>query len=99
VAFFQYLRRLLAVNEEFAKISPAQTRNPHNFERSPGGSSSGSAAAVADFMVPIALGMDLLALSQSVATLANTFHDEKFIRQEVQRMRDWLRLQAQSAAI
>jgi Asp-tRNA(Asn)/Glu-tRNA(Gln) amidotransferase A subunit family amidase len=44
------------VTTEFANISPAQTRNPHNLERSPGGSSSGSAAAVADFMVPIALG-------------------------------------------
>jgi AcrR family transcriptional regulator len=43
------------------------------------------------------LAMHLLALSQGVATLANTFHDEKFIRQEVQRMRDWLRLQAQRA--
>src|SRR5262249_6414342 len=32
------------------------TRNPHNLSRSPGGSSSGSAAAVADLMVPIALG-------------------------------------------
>lgn len=32
------------------------TRNPHDPEHTPGGSSSGSAAAVADFMVPIALG-------------------------------------------
>lgn len=32
------------------------TRNPHDVERTPGGSSSGSAAAVADFMVPLALG-------------------------------------------
>lgn len=41
---------------EFAMREPTQTRNPLNFGRSPGGSSSGSAAAVADFMVPIALG-------------------------------------------
>jgi Asp-tRNA(Asn)/Glu-tRNA(Gln) amidotransferase A subunit family amidase len=34
----------------------AVTRNPHDLERTPGGSSSGSAAAVADFHVPIALG-------------------------------------------
>lgn len=34
----------------------ALTRNPHDLERTPGGSSSGSAAAVADFHVPIALG-------------------------------------------
>ncbi|MBM3522792.1 MAG: amidase, partial [Alphaproteobacteria bacterium] len=32
------------------------TRNPHDPEHTPGGSSSGSAAAVADFMVPLALG-------------------------------------------
>ncbi len=37
-----------------------------------------------------ALAMHLLARSQGVATLANTFHDEKFIRQEVQQMCDWL---------
>ena len=41
---------------EFAGVAPAQTRNPLNLEHTPGGSSSGSAAAVADFMVPAALG-------------------------------------------
>lgn len=34
----------------------ALTRNPHNFEHTPGGSSSGSAAAVADHHVPLAIG-------------------------------------------
>ncbi len=34
--------------------------------------------------------MHLLARSQGVATLANAFHDEKFIRQEVRQMHDWL---------
>lgn len=34
----------------------ARTRNPHNLNHTPGASSSGSAAAVADFMVPLALG-------------------------------------------
>jgi TetR/AcrR family transcriptional repressor of nem operon len=37
-----------------------------------------------------ALAMHLLARSQGVATLANAFHDEKFIRQEVKEMCDWL---------
>ena len=41
---------------EFANNHPAPTRNPHNPAHTPGGSSSGSAAAVADFMVPLALG-------------------------------------------
>jgi Asp-tRNA(Asn)/Glu-tRNA(Gln) amidotransferase A subunit family amidase len=41
---------------EFASIHPAPTRNPLNLDHSPGGSSSGSAAAVADFMVPLAYG-------------------------------------------
>ena len=42
---------------EFASIGrPAPTANPHNLSRTPGGSSSGSAAAVADFHVPLALG-------------------------------------------
>ena len=37
-----------------------------------------------------ALAMHLLARSQGVATLANAFHDEKFIKQEVRQMHDWL---------
>jgi Asp-tRNA(Asn)/Glu-tRNA(Gln) amidotransferase A subunit family amidase len=41
---------------EFALRHPSRTRNPHNLAHTPGGSSSGSAAAVADFMVPLALG-------------------------------------------
>jgi len=36
------------------------------------------------------LAMHLLARSQGIATLANTFHDEKFIKQEVRLMCDWL---------
>ena len=36
------------------------------------------------------LAMHLLAHSQGVATLANTFHDEKFIKQEVEQMCNWL---------
>jgi Asp-tRNA(Asn)/Glu-tRNA(Gln) amidotransferase A subunit family amidase len=41
---------------ELAVINPCATRNPLDPERTPGGSSSGSAAAVATFMVPLALG-------------------------------------------
>lgn len=41
---------------EFAFMHPAETRNPHNVDYSPGGSSSGSAAAVAGFHVPVAIG-------------------------------------------
>ena len=44
------------VTTEFATFQPNQTRNPHNLAHTPGGSSSGSAAAVADGMVPLALG-------------------------------------------
>jgi len=44
------------VTTELAVLSPGKTRNPHDPSRSPGGSSSGSAAAVAAQMVPLALG-------------------------------------------
>ncbi|MSP87192.1 MAG: amidase [Alphaproteobacteria bacterium] len=44
------------VATEFAYRKPGKTANPHNPLHTPGGSSSGSAAAVADFQVPLAIG-------------------------------------------
>ena len=44
------------VTTEFAYFAPGPTRNPHNTDHTPGGSSSGSAAAVAAGLVDVALG-------------------------------------------
>ncbi len=44
------------VTTEFANRYPGPTVHPHNAQHTPGGSSSGSAAAVADYQVPLALG-------------------------------------------
>ncbi|MHA1154412.1 MAG: amidase [Alphaproteobacteria bacterium] len=44
------------VSTELAVFGPGKTRNPHNPKHTPGGSSSGSAAAVASHMVPLAIG-------------------------------------------
>lgn len=44
------------VTTEFATYAPGKTRNPHDPAHTPGGSSSGSAAAVAAHMVPLAIG-------------------------------------------
>jgi Asp-tRNA(Asn)/Glu-tRNA(Gln) amidotransferase A subunit family amidase len=44
------------VTTEYAYFHPGKTRNPHDTTRTPGGSSSGSAAAVAAFMAPGAIG-------------------------------------------
>lgn len=51
------------VSTEFAYFQPGKTANPHNPGHTPGGSSSGSAAAVADYMAPLAFG------SQTAASL------------------------------
>ena len=50
------------VTTEFAYYHPGPTRNPHNLEHTPGGSSSGSAAAVAAGMVPLALGSQTMVI-------------------------------------
>ena len=44
------------VTTEFAYFAPGPTRNPHHFDHTPGGSSSGSAAAVAAGLSPLTLG-------------------------------------------
>lgn len=44
------------VSAELANFTPGPTRNPHNLAHTPGGSSSGSAAAVAAHFAPLALG-------------------------------------------
>jgi Asp-tRNA(Asn)/Glu-tRNA(Gln) amidotransferase A subunit family amidase len=44
------------VTTEFAAGAPGKTRNPHNLAYTPGGSSSGSAAGVADHMIPLGFG-------------------------------------------
>ena len=44
------------VTTEFAWRNPGKTKNPHNPSHTPGGSSSGSAAGVADFQMPLAFG-------------------------------------------
>jgi Asp-tRNA(Asn)/Glu-tRNA(Gln) amidotransferase A subunit family amidase len=51
------------VTTEFAYLAPGPTRNPHNLEHTPGGSSSGSAAGVAAGLCPLALG------SQTIGSL------------------------------
>lgn len=45
-----------AVTTEFAGAHAGKTHNPHNLRHTPAGSSSGSAAAVADFMAPVGYG-------------------------------------------
>ncbi|MAK12672.1 MAG: amidase [Candidatus Pelagibacter sp.] len=44
------------VTTELAYFDPGKTKNPHDYTRTPGGSSSGSAAAVASYMAPLAVG-------------------------------------------
>jgi Asp-tRNA(Asn)/Glu-tRNA(Gln) amidotransferase A subunit family amidase len=61
-----------AVTTEFATFPPGKTRNPHNPAHTPGGSSSGSAAAVADSMVPFAFGTQTVGSTIRPASFCGT---------------------------
>jgi amidase len=61
------------VTTEFALFHPGPTTNPHDPQRTPGGSSSGSAAAVADGMVPLALGTQTAASVSRPAAFCGVF--------------------------
>ena len=62
-----------AVTTEFANYHPGKTRNPLDPTRTPGGSSSGSAAAVAAGMVPIAIGTQGTASTIRPASFCGVF--------------------------
>jgi Asp-tRNA(Asn)/Glu-tRNA(Gln) amidotransferase A subunit family amidase len=58
---------------EFGMYHPSPTRNPHDLSRSPGVSSAGSAAAVVDHMVPLALGTQHTASTTLPASFCGAF--------------------------
>jgi Asp-tRNA(Asn)/Glu-tRNA(Gln) amidotransferase A subunit family amidase len=61
------------VTTELANKHPGKTANPHDPTRTPGGSSSGSAAAVADAMVPLAIGTQTTASTIRPASFCGIF--------------------------
>ena len=61
------------VTTEFANRHPGKTRNPFDPARTPGGSSSGSAAAVGDHMVPLAIGTQTTASTIRPASFCGVF--------------------------
>ncbi|MGZ8231468.1 MAG: amidase [Burkholderiales bacterium] len=61
------------VTTEFANVHPGKTRNPHDPERTPGGSSSGSGAAVGASMVPLAIGTQTTGSTTRPASFCGTF--------------------------
>lgn len=62
-----------AVTTEFANVHPGKTRNPLDPTRTPGGSSSGSAAAVAASMVPLAIGTQTTGSTTRPASFCGVF--------------------------
>lgn len=62
-----------ATTVEFANRHPSKTRNPLDLTRTPGGSSSGSAASVADHMVPISIGSQGTSSTVKPASFCGTF--------------------------
>ena len=61
------------VTTEFANATPGKTRNPLDPARTPGGSSSGSGAAVADLHVPLALGTQTTGSTTRPASFCGVF--------------------------
>ncbi len=61
------------VTTEFAATEPRGTRNPWDLERTPGGSSSGSAAALAAGMLPAALGTQVIGSTLRPASFCGCF--------------------------
>lgn len=61
------------VTTEFANVTPGKTRNPLDLSRTPGGSSSGSAAAVGDHMVPLAIGTQTTGSTTRPASYCGVF--------------------------
>jgi amidase len=61
------------VTTEFANVTPGPTRNPLDLSRTPGGSSSGSGAAVADYHVPLALGTQTTGSTTRPASFCGLF--------------------------
>ena len=61
------------VTTEFANVHPGKTRNPFDPARTPGGSSSGSGAAVGDCMVPLAIGTQTTGSTTRPASFCGVF--------------------------
>ena len=61
------------VTTEFAYFEPGATRNPHNLNHSPGGSSSGSVAAVAAGFCPLAVGTQVIGSTLRPAAYCGIF--------------------------